>query len=171
MLLHDRHTLLDSIDFDWGKGVLGRPNTDWMEMYQRLVLYKMQHKNTNVPRTYKDDPKLMCAWINTQRKNYKKTAMKEERVSLLWILLVSIGGIQKERASKIVKRPVRCQCHHLRVPVGRVVHTHHTCAPNNTTDALGSSFSSSSCRRSSLTSHHGPILDDSSDDKNDEAII
>jgi len=46
-------------------------NTDerdvrWEEMYQRLVAYKTEHKDTNVPQSYKKDPKL-GKWVNAQR--------------------------------------------------------------------------------------------------------
>ena len=33
--------------------------TQWMKMYQRLVLYKQQHMSTSVPKGYKADPTLV----------------------------------------------------------------------------------------------------------------
>ena len=52
-LLHDRYSLIDSIDFDWKNGPQG-PNTDWMEMYQRLIAYRKQYYTTNVSTKYND---------------------------------------------------------------------------------------------------------------------
>ena len=173
-LLHDRRSLLDSIDFNWGKGPRG-PNTDWMDMYQRLVVYKQQHQNTNVPLNYKDDPKL-GKWIYTQRVNYHNKNLRKARA----ILLDSIDFDGRDRKRKNIKNSNTTTTGEVPVPVppptctGRVVHTYHACAPNNdTTNALGSSSSSSSsCRCTSFTSQqHGPILDDCSDDNDDEGDI
>ncbi|OEU10369.1 hypothetical protein FRACYDRAFT_162648, partial [Fragilariopsis cylindrus CCMP1102] len=48
-----RINLLESIGFVW------KPLDErWMEMYQKLVTYKKQHRSTKVPFHYTDDPKL-----------------------------------------------------------------------------------------------------------------
>eukprot|EP00536_Pseudo-nitzschia_multiseries_P017739 jgi/Psemu1/226318/e_gw1.1778.15.1 len=47
-------------------------------MFQRLVVYKEQHKTTRVPQRYEADPQL-GAWVQTQRRYCKK----KERVELL----------------------------------------------------------------------------------------
>jgi len=80
--LHDqRCTLLDTIDFDWGKGPRG-PQTEWRDMYQRLVVYQQQHHTTNVPFSYQADLKL-GKWTNLQRVNYNNKNLPQERTSLL----------------------------------------------------------------------------------------
>ena len=43
-------------------------HAQWMEMYDRLVEYKKQHKSTCVPRRYEDDPSLGY-WVSKQRTN------------------------------------------------------------------------------------------------------
>mmetsp|Transcript_52131 Transcript_52131/g.53123 ORF Transcript_52131/g.53123 Transcript_52131/m.53123 type:complete len:87 (-) Transcript_52131:170-430(-) len=53
-----------------------------METYQRLVVYRQQHNNTNVPGRYKEDPKL-GTWVKDQRTAYRIKNMLEERVSCL----------------------------------------------------------------------------------------
>ena len=51
-------------------------------MFEKLVQYKKQHKNTMVPNCYGEDPKLGI-WISTQRKAYKKDELNPNRVDLL----------------------------------------------------------------------------------------
>ncbi|OEU15745.1 hypothetical protein FRACYDRAFT_269474 [Fragilariopsis cylindrus CCMP1102] len=69
---------LNSVKFVW------KPNGSipWMEMYQKLVAYKTQHKSTNVPFKYKKDPKL-GSWANTQRWKFKNNELSEERINHL----------------------------------------------------------------------------------------
>jgi len=57
-------------------------NANWMEMYQRLVAYKKEHKDTNVPQHFIEDPKL-GVWVNNQRTAYRKKNMTDERKRLL----------------------------------------------------------------------------------------
>ena len=52
------------------------------ERFQELVAYKKQHKNTNVPRQYKEYPKL-GRWVHTQRMYYRKDKLIPERVAHL----------------------------------------------------------------------------------------
>jgi hypothetical protein len=54
----------------------------WMGMFERLVEYKKQHKNTMVPSRYNHDPKLGI-WISTQRTAYRKDELNPNRVDLL----------------------------------------------------------------------------------------
>lgn len=54
----------------------------WMEMYQRLVKYGMDHGDTKVPRNYNLDPQL-AAWVNTQRVQFNKSELSLERTALL----------------------------------------------------------------------------------------
>jgi len=81
-LLPDRHSLLDSIDFDWGNGPQGT-KPDWMETYHRLVAYKKDHdKSTTVPINYKKDPKL-GRWVATQRTSNNNNKLLHNRRTLL----------------------------------------------------------------------------------------
>ena len=79
----NRVDLLNSVRFDWA-GVQGRKidNEKWMSVFQRLVEYKKQHRNTTVPRRYDEDPKL-GRWIKTQRQNYKNDKLLPNRCALL----------------------------------------------------------------------------------------
>ena len=83
----NRVDLLNPINFTW-EGVKERKkgrkidNEKWMEMFQKLVGYKKQHKNTIVSRYYKNDSKL-GQWVNTQRIEYKKDELNPNRVNLL----------------------------------------------------------------------------------------
>ena len=55
----------------------------WIEMYHRLVAYKKDHKDTEVPTRYGLDPQLGI-WANNQRAlNRKKKMMTKERKRLL----------------------------------------------------------------------------------------
>ena len=49
---------------------INKYNARWEEMYQRLVAYKKEHKNTRVPQTYNVDPKL-GTWVHNQRNAYR----------------------------------------------------------------------------------------------------
>ena len=51
-------------------------------MYQRLVVYKKEHKDTNAPRTCEKDRQL-GRWVNTQRRSYMYKKTSEERKCLL----------------------------------------------------------------------------------------
>ena len=59
-----------------------REKQDWMERYQPLVVYKKQHKNTNVPCKYKADTTL-GNWVSTQRSDFRDTAIMDARYQLL----------------------------------------------------------------------------------------
>ena len=98
----ERCQLLNSINFDWGNGPKGS-NVDWMKMYQRLVVYKQQHGNTNVPARYKEDPQL-GNWVPRQRSNYKNKIMKEERASLLNSIGFDWKESKRRRRIKTSKR-------------------------------------------------------------------
>ena len=77
-----RKSLLDSIYFKWmARGP--RTNTaKWEEMYQRLLVYKAKHEDTNVPHNYKKDPNL-GNWVGTQRLSLRLKKMAVECKSLL----------------------------------------------------------------------------------------
>jgi hypothetical protein len=73
-LPEERKSLLESIAFEWKKG----HGEKWMEMYQRLVAYKLKYKSTCVPKRYKDDPQLGI-WVRYQRQSCKD----KDRIRLL----------------------------------------------------------------------------------------
>ena len=82
-LLPRRFDLLNSVGFDQ-EGVQGRKidNKKWMSMFQRLVEYKKQHRNTAVPKKYDEDPKL-GEWVSKQRRLYKNNQLLPNRYALL----------------------------------------------------------------------------------------
>ena len=76
-MTEERKRLLNSIGFVWKLS-----STTWEEMYQRLVAYKKDHKDTKVPRHYKEDPQLGC-WVSTQHRAHRDKKITEERKRLL----------------------------------------------------------------------------------------
>ncbi|OEU07426.1 hypothetical protein FRACYDRAFT_251231 [Fragilariopsis cylindrus CCMP1102] len=58
---------------------------NWMKMFNRLVLYKKQHKSTNIRHAYTDENNgsHLCAWAATQRTKLKKGKLLKERMDLL----------------------------------------------------------------------------------------
>ena len=54
----------------------------WMGMFEKLVEYKKEHKNTLVPIYYEKDPKL-GQWVSRQRKAYKNDKLLPKRLALL----------------------------------------------------------------------------------------
>jgi hypothetical protein len=81
-LLPDQIDLLKSIGFKWDGVKELKEQTVWMDMFQKLVTYKEQHKNTMVQRQYKNDPKL-GEWIHTQCKHYRTDKLLPNRINLL----------------------------------------------------------------------------------------
>jgi len=75
-ITEERKRLLNSIGFVWTY------IATWEEMYERLVAYKKEHKDTGVPQSYKKDPKL-GSWVYTQHTAYKRKKLTEERKRLL----------------------------------------------------------------------------------------
>jgi len=73
----DQINRLVSIGFTWNPH-----NTQWMNMYNRLVAYNQQHKSTDVPSNYKVDPQ-PGKWVWNQRKNYNNDKLSAKRVKLL----------------------------------------------------------------------------------------
>ena len=67
-LTAERKDQLNSIDF-----VCDPHDVQWLEMYDRLVQYKTEHKTTCVPNSYPEDPKL-GRWVGKQRTHYKKNS-------------------------------------------------------------------------------------------------
>jgi Helicase associated domain len=82
ILLEDRIEKLEAIDFIWD--VL---EADWMDKYNRLVQYKKEHGDTNVPQRYNKDPEL-GHWVHTQRFSYKNNMLHRSellnRIDFVW---------------------------------------------------------------------------------------
>jgi hypothetical protein len=57
----ERRAALDAIGFDWNP-----LETAWQQQYQKLVKYKEEHGDCNVPEGWKKDPTL-AKWVATQR--------------------------------------------------------------------------------------------------------
>ena len=77
----ERINYLESIGFVWKFHNRGPP-IPWIEMYERLVIYKQHHQSTLVPQTYKEDARL-GRWVATQRVAYNKDELSEKRMELL----------------------------------------------------------------------------------------
>ena len=66
----------------------GKDEVTWMSFYNKLVEYKKQHGNCEVPQRYKQDP-AFGSWVKNQREYYKsytknkKSSLTEERVAML----------------------------------------------------------------------------------------
>ncbi|OEU05934.1 HA-domain-containing protein, partial [Fragilariopsis cylindrus CCMP1102] len=54
----------------------------WDKLFQRLVAYKKQHKSTNVPQYYKEDPKL-AIWVRCQRAHCTNKELSVDRINCL----------------------------------------------------------------------------------------
>jgi len=81
-MTEERKRVLNSIDFLWNGNAPGTSTATWKEMYQRLVAYKKEHEDTNVPRSYKEDRQL-GRWVNSQRYAYRREKITVERKRLL----------------------------------------------------------------------------------------
>ncbi|OEU08115.1 hypothetical protein FRACYDRAFT_196883, partial [Fragilariopsis cylindrus CCMP1102] len=68
----------------------------WMKMFQKLVTYRKLHKNTLVPRLYKEDPKL-GRWVYSQRQNYKNDDILPNRLALLNSIYFKLEGAAAAR--------------------------------------------------------------------------
>jgi superfamily II DNA or RNA helicase/ferredoxin-thioredoxin reductase catalytic subunit len=68
---------LEKLGFDWNP-----LETDWNEMYQKLIEYKNIYGNCNVPARWSKEPKL-GRWVSGQRKTRKIGKLSEERIEKL----------------------------------------------------------------------------------------
>ena len=69
---------LKSIGFIWKIN----HQVPWFEMFQKLVLYKNEHKSTFIPQRYKEDQKL-ADWAHNQRRRYSKERLSVEQIEYL----------------------------------------------------------------------------------------
>ncbi|OEU21560.1 hypothetical protein FRACYDRAFT_235184 [Fragilariopsis cylindrus CCMP1102] len=70
----------------------------WMGMFDKLVAYKDQHRNTMVPQRYDIDPKLGL-WVNVQRMIYRKNELNPNRVDLLKSIGFDWNGLKCKAAT------------------------------------------------------------------------
>lgn len=69
--------LLNEINFDWN------PNeTEWMKMYNELLVFYKMNKHSNIPVIYSKNPHL-GVWCFKQRQNYKSSILKKTKIDLL----------------------------------------------------------------------------------------
>ena len=73
----ERIERLEAIGFVWNA-----QEALWQEMYSRLVDYKHEKGDANVPQGYDEDPKLGI-WVSNQRTAYKKGKMSSNRIEKL----------------------------------------------------------------------------------------
>jgi hypothetical protein len=104
----DRINLLDSIGFDWGRGL--RQLVPWMEMYERLVVYKRdQNGSTNVF-SFKKCDKRLGSWVSRQRTDYRRRKLSDDRISLLNTIdfdwKVEMGRGKKRKVSSTISSAI-----------------------------------------------------------------
>jgi superfamily II DNA or RNA helicase len=68
---------LESLNFDWN------PNdTDWKDLFEELKVYKQEHGDCNVPRSYSKNRKL-ALWVKIQRDAFRKNKLSDDRKTKL----------------------------------------------------------------------------------------
>jgi outer membrane biogenesis lipoprotein LolB len=68
---------LESLNFDWN------PNdSDWKDLFEELKVYKQEHGDCNVPRSYSKNIKL-ALWVKIQRGAYRKNKLSDDRKAKL----------------------------------------------------------------------------------------
>jgi hypothetical protein len=91
----DRINLLESVGFVWNT-----LDTQWMEIYNKLVEYKNKHGSTLVPtighRLYK--------WVSTQRKVYNNGDLLKKRYELLSSIGFAWTAAKKTASQKRFKK-------------------------------------------------------------------
>jgi len=88
---------LESLGFEWTP-----KQSDWMNMYNRLLSYKRQHNgSTAVPRHWKEDPQLGF-WVKVQRYKCKE----EHRINLLNNIGFNWQGVNHSRWMEMYDRLV-----------------------------------------------------------------
>lgn len=78
-LSSDRIARFDAIEFMWSTVGL---NQAWLAMFQRLIAYKEEHGDVNVPHQWKRDGSL-ASWVNAQRQSWKAETLSQERFKAL----------------------------------------------------------------------------------------
>jgi superfamily II DNA or RNA helicase len=84
----ERKSQLDALGFPWTGNLVRK----WDEMYDRLKQYHAENGNSDVPDSWKQDPKL-ARWLGTQRQRRKKSQMTADEI----LQLDSLGVTWKSR--------------------------------------------------------------------------
>ena len=80
----ERVALLDELGFVWSVRSVRGCRESWERSYDRLRLYKEEHGDVLVPRTYKTaDGYSLGGWVNYQRRAHKEGKLSAECVALL----------------------------------------------------------------------------------------
>lgn len=78
-LTRDRRELLDMIGISWAVS----SQTAWENWIALLCRYQQEHGHTNVPYKHKFQGKSLGYWTSTQRKEYKKGNLSQDRIKAL----------------------------------------------------------------------------------------
>jgi hypothetical protein len=104
----DRINLLDSIGFDWGRGL--RQLVPWMEMYERLVVYKRDKNSSTNVFSFKKCDKRLGSWVSRQRTDYRRRKLSDDRISLLNTIdfdwKVEMGRGKKRKVSSTISSAI-----------------------------------------------------------------
>ena len=87
-----------AIGFEW-EGKMSRE-----ALYERLVAYKKEHNDMNVPCLYKEDP-LLGTWVANERKAYRNNSTTEERkchLTLIGFVWACFGARWMEMYQRLV---------------------------------------------------------------------
>jgi hypothetical protein len=87
-LLPNRIDLLNSIGFEWDGVKSATDQIKWMNMFEKLVQYKKQHKDTKVSKRDDEHSQIVgCtklgSWVATQRTGYRNNKLLPNRIDLL----------------------------------------------------------------------------------------
>mmetsp|Transcript_24895 Transcript_24895/g.35108 ORF Transcript_24895/g.35108 Transcript_24895/m.35108 type:complete len:978 (-) Transcript_24895:223-3156(-) len=78
-LCEDRLQRLETVDFKWKSPKKGsKADEAWNAMFDRLMIYKKQHGDLLVPRTYKED-KQLAGWVVRQRERKDKISLDRKK--------------------------------------------------------------------------------------------
>ncbi len=101
----EKINLLNSIDFSWE--IVDEKELQWNEKYKELQAYEEVNGNTNLPKSHPS----LGRWVGTQRQNYKKRIMSEERILLLKNLKSWVWNLDRSNYNKPVSKKLEGQWH------------------------------------------------------------
>jgi len=138
-ITEDRIRRLDAIGFEWDP-----QKAQWDKMFERLVLYKKEHNNCKVPKSYNKDLEL-ANWVRNQRleqanltKEGKKSRMTPERYRLLSDLGFTWSTATPSRARKNKEMTKKENVNEEKIETTTAVHVESpVVAASNTSAAFG----------------------------------
>ena len=101
----EKISLLNSIDFPWE--IVDEKELQWNEKYKELQAYEEIYGNSNPPKSHPS----LGRWVGTQRQNYKKQIMSEERILLLKNLKSWVWNLDRSNYNKPVSPKLDGQWH------------------------------------------------------------